>query len=130
MDCHMGNAFFTGNLRDFLIFKIDPAHQLPLGRGKGLHGPEQAGHIFSLQNLLLRIFRGEERLAFVFHPIEGNMAAGFLVVVVIFLPVKIHQQLPKVVVHLDFRYFSIYKFIPDFQFAVLLSEPGKRHLCR
>ena len=51
-------------------------------------------------------------------------------VVVIFLPIKIHQQLPKVVVHLNFRNFSIYKFIPDFQFAVLLSEPGKRHLCR
>ena len=58
------------------------------------------------------------------------MAAGFLVVVVIFLPVKIHQQLPKVVVHLNFRNFSIYKFIPDFHFAVLLSEPGRRHLGR
>ena len=124
------HSFGAGHGSNAFVFKIDPAHQLPLGRGKGLHGPEQAGHILPLQNLLLCICGGEERLALVFHPVEGSMAAGFFVVVVIFLPVKIHQQLPKVVVHLDFRNFSIYKFIPDFQFAVLLSEPGRRHLGR
>ena len=64
------HSFGAGHSSNALIFKIDPAHQLPLGRGKGLHGPEQAGHILSLQNLLLRIFRGEERLAFVFHTVE------------------------------------------------------------
>ena len=52
------------------------------------------------------------------------MAAGFLVVVVIFLPVKIHQQLPKVVVHLDFRNFSIYKFIPDFTLPFSFRSPA------
>lgn len=124
------HSFRASHGSNTFVFKIDPAYQLPLSWGKGLHGPEQAGHILPFQNLFLRICGGEERLALVFHSVKGNMAAGFLVVVVIFLPVKIHQQFPKVVIHLDFRNFSIYKFIPDFQFAVLLSEPGKRHLCR
>ena len=97
------HSFGAGHSSNAFVFKIYPAHQLSLGRGKGLHGPEQAGHILPLQNLLLRICGGEERLAFVFHPVKRSMAAGFPVVVVIFLPVKIHQQLPKVVVHLNFR---------------------------
>lgn len=58
------------------------------------------------------------------------MAAGFFVVVVVLLPVKIHQQLAEAFIHLDFRKFTCYKFIPDFHFAVLLSEPGRRQLCR
>ena len=53
------------------------------------------------------------------------MAAGFLLVVVVLLAVKVQQHLSEAVIHLDLGDFPCYKFIADFHSADLLPEPGR-----
>ena len=125
MDGLFGNTFFTGNIRDFPPLKIDFLHQLTLGGRQSLHRRKQPRHVLPALHLVGGIRLGYERRTLVLHAVKGNMAAGFLMVVVVLLAVKIQQHLSEGIIHLDLGDFPCYKFIADFQSAALLPEPGR-----
>ena len=64
---------------------------------------------------IIAILQGVERIAMV----------PFLAVAIGFEPPGFQDDFPDGILHFDFSYTACCKFILDFHFAVLLSEPGK-----
>ena len=84
-----------------------------------------AGKKFCLRSTAVRII-----LAFIFRRIQGIAMVPLLPVLIAFLPSGIQNQVSDFFSDLYVRSLTICKCVIDFQFAVLLSEPDRRHLCR